>query len=91
MCPIPPPELPEARADDWGRYATAYAPHEASNGANHSLNATPGFTTPNFDRLAAEGALFLNALVVRELPPCPLPPPSRAAHHHHPHTDTPTH
>ena len=51
-------------ADDWGRYASAYAPHEASNGANHSLNATPHFTTPNFDRLAAEGALFLNALVV---------------------------
>ena len=63
-CPIPPPpELPR-RADDWGRYASAYAPHEASNGANHSLNATPHFTTPNFDRLAAEGALFLNALVV---------------------------
>lgn len=60
------------RAQDWGRYASAYAPHEKLSHANHSLNEL--ISTPNFDRLAAEGALFLNALV-----PAPSCTPCRSS------------
>lgn len=44
-------------ADDWGRYASAYAKHE--------LRPTPNFVvkTPNIDRVAARGVLFRNAYV----------------------------
>ena len=45
-----PPKRPNivfAFADDWGRYASAYAPHEWGS-ANHSLNEL--ISTPHFDR-----------------------------------------
>ena len=38
-------------ADDWGRYASAYA--------ENPVNST--ITTPNFDKVAGEGVLFKNA------------------------------
>ena len=44
------PNILFAFADDWGRYASAYAPHEKAAGANHSLNEL--ISTPNFDRIA---------------------------------------
>ena len=46
-----PPKRPNivfAFADDWGRYASAYAPHESQGSANHSLNEL--ISTPHFDR-----------------------------------------
>jgi uncharacterized sulfatase len=46
-----------AFADDWGRYASAYAAVEGEN----SLNAL--IDTPHFDRIAREGVLFTNAFV----------------------------
>jgi hypothetical protein len=45
--------------EDWGRYASAYAPHDAANSPSAGLNAF--VNTPNFDSVAAEGVLFLNA------------------------------
>ena len=57
-----------AFADDWGRYASAYAKHEGQNSLNELIR------TPNFDRIAAEGALFLNALV-----PAPSCTPCRSS------------
>lgn len=44
-------------ADDWGRYASAYAPLETRASANHVIK------TPHIDRIAREGVLFLNAFV----------------------------
>ena len=42
-------------ADDWGRYASAYAKFEGENSINQIIS------TPNFDRVANEGAIFTNA------------------------------
>lgn len=42
-------------ADDWGRYASAYARHEGPTSLNGLIK------TPYFDRIASEGVLFLNA------------------------------
>ena len=68
--PRPHPHLscPGAPPDDWGRYASAYAPHEPPGNLNELIS------TPNFDRLASEGALFLNALV-----PAPSCTPCRSS------------
>lgn len=44
-------------ADDWGRYASIYAEVEGRGGLNDAVR------TPNFDRLARGGVLFLNAHV----------------------------
>mmetsp|Transcript_51541 Transcript_51541/g.130287 ORF Transcript_51541/g.130287 Transcript_51541/m.130287 type:complete len:544 (+) Transcript_51541:83-1714(+) len=41
--------------EDWGRYASAYAEHD------HARTLNKFVRTPNFDRVAAEGLLFLNA------------------------------
>ena len=62
------PNILFAFADDWGRYARAYAEYEGPN----SLNAL--IRTPNFDRIAREGALFTNALV-----PAPSCTPCRSS------------
>ena len=51
------PNIVFAFADDWGRYASAYR-NQPGEGTIHEL-----IETPNFDRIAAEGALFLNAHV----------------------------
>jgi arylsulfatase A-like enzyme len=44
-------------ADDWGRYASAYAALDAKPSANSVVK------TPNIDRVAARGAIFRNAFV----------------------------
>lgn len=44
-------------ADDWGRYASAYAKLDGPGGINDVIR------TPNFDRIAREGVLFRNAFV----------------------------
>lgn len=44
-------------ADDWGRYASAYAAIESRPSINQIVK------TPNFDRIAREGILFKNAFV----------------------------
>ena len=59
-----------AFADDWGRYARAYAEHDDTQTAG--INAL--LATPHFDRVAGEGALFLNALV-----PAPSCTPCRSS------------
>ena len=51
------PNIVFAFADDWGRYAGAYAEHEGAGSLNELVR------TPHFDRVAEEGALFRNALV----------------------------
>ena len=52
-------------ADDWGRYASAYAEFEGENSINQIIS------TPNFDRVANEGAIFTNAHVpVPSCTPC---------------------
>ena len=63
-----PPNIVIAFADDWGRYASAYRPYERSGALNQLIE------TPNFDRIAAEGALFTNALV-----PAPTCTPCRSS------------
>ncbi|MCH2203090.1 MAG: sulfatase [Fuerstiella sp.] len=50
------PNILFAFADDWGRYASAYATIEP--GGPSDL-----IRTPNFDRIAREGVLFTNAFV----------------------------
>lgn len=44
-------------ADDWGRYASAYAMHEPDNPLQSLVR------TPNIDRIAKKGVLFRNAFV----------------------------
>lgn len=54
------PERPNilfAFADDWGRFAGAYARIDGPGGVNDVVR------TPNFDRLAREGVLFRHAFV----------------------------
>ncbi|HCK12433.1 MAG TPA: sulfatase [Candidatus Latescibacteria bacterium] len=51
------PNIVFAFADDWGRYASAYAKFEGDRSLNTLIN------TPNFDRIAREGAIFKNAFV----------------------------
>ena len=62
------PNILFAFADDWGRYASAYAESEGPNSLNQLI------TTPNFDRVAGEGALFHNAYV-----PAPSCTPCRSS------------
>ena len=52
----PATEHPFCFADDWGRYASAFARHNPPASVNHIIR------TPNIDRVAARGALFRNAL-----------------------------
>ena len=51
------PNILFAFADDWGRYASAYAAFDRTPAVNSV------FTTPNFDRIAREGVIFTNAYV----------------------------
>src|SRR2546423_1467418 len=44
-------------ADDWGRYASAYAKIDGAPSINDAI------TTPNVDRVAREGVLFRRAFV----------------------------
>jgi arylsulfatase A-like enzyme len=44
-------------ADDWGRYASAYARLDGPGSINDAIQ------TPNFDRVASEGVLFRRAFV----------------------------
>ena len=62
------PNIVFAFADDWGRYASAYR-NQPGEGTIHEL-----IDTPNFDRIAEEGALFLNAHV-----PAPSCTPCRSS------------
>lgn len=62
------PNIVFAFADDWGRYASAYAKFEGPN----SLNAL--IDTPNFDRIANEGTIFTNTFV-----PAPSCTPCRSS------------
>ena len=51
------PNILFAFADDWGRFASAYAKTDGPGGMNDVVR------TPNFDRLASQGVLFRNAFV----------------------------
>lgn len=51
------PNILFAFADDWGRYASAYAAVDGAGSPNDLIK------TPNFDRVAREGVLFKNAFV----------------------------
>ncbi len=62
------PNIVFAFADDWGRFAGAYSKFEG----DRSLNAL--IDTPNFDRVAREGAIFKNAFV-----PAPSCTPCRSS------------
>ncbi len=62
------PNILFAFADDWGRYASCYADHQEKPNLNEIIQ------TPNFDRIARDGALFLNALV-----PAPSCTPCRSS------------
>jgi N-sulfoglucosamine sulfohydrolase len=62
------PNIVFAFADDWGRYASAYR-NQPGGSTIHEL-----IETPNFDRVAEEGALFLNANV-----PAPSCTPCRSS------------
>lgn len=55
-------------ADDWGRYASAYAKVDGKHSINDVVN------TPNVDRVAREGVLFRNAFV-----PAPSCTPCRSS------------
>ena len=61
------PNILFAFADDWGRYASAYREFDR-------LKLCDLIETPNFDRIAGEGALFTNALV-----PAPSCTPCRSS------------
>jgi N-sulfoglucosamine sulfohydrolase len=62
------PNIVFAFADDWGRYASAYNKFEGDKSLNALIN------TPNFDRVAREGAIFKNAFV-----PAPSCTPCRSS------------
>ena len=62
------PNIVFAFADDWGRYASAYRDRPGEGTINELID------TPNFDRVADEGALFLNAHV-----PAPSCTPCRSS------------
>jgi arylsulfatase A-like enzyme len=62
------PNIVFAFADDWGRYASAYR-NQPGESSIHEL-----IETPNFDRIADEGTLFLNANV-----PAPSCTPCRSS------------
>jgi uncharacterized sulfatase len=62
------PNVLFAFADDWGRYAHAYATHEGTGSLNELIE------TPNFDRVAREGVLMTNAIV-----PAPSCTPCRSS------------
>ena len=51
------PNILMAFADDWGRYASAYAKVDGPGTVNDA------FQTPHFDRIAGEGVLFRSAFV----------------------------
>ena len=51
------PNILFAFADDWGRYASAYADADGQGTMNDVIH------TPHFDRVAGEGVLFKNAFV----------------------------
>ena len=51
------PNILFAFADDWGRYASAYAKVDGRPSPNDVIK------TPHFDRVAREGVLFKNAFV----------------------------
>ena len=51
------PNILFAFADDWGRYASAYADADGPGTMNDVIH------TPHFDRVAGEGVLFKNAFV----------------------------
>ena len=51
------PNILFAFADDWGKYASAYAKVERRPGANTIVK------TPTFDRIANNGVLFKHAFV----------------------------
>ena len=51
------PNILFAFADDWGRYASAYAKVDGRSSPNDVIK------TPHFDRVAREGVLFKNAFV----------------------------
>ncbi len=52
-----PPNIVFAFGDDYGRYASCYAPHDGEGSINEVI------ATPHIDRVAREGVLFLNAFV----------------------------
>ena len=59
------PNILFAFADDWGRYASAYADADGQGTMNDVIH------TPHFDRVAGEGVLFKNAFVTApSCPPC---------------------
>ena len=62
------PNILFAFADDWGRYASAYRNQPGENNIHELIK------TPNFDKIANEGALFLNANV-----PAPSCTPCRSS------------
>lgn len=62
------PNILFAFADDWGRYASAYKGVKGTSSLNSFIE------TPNFDRIAREGALFSNAFV-----PAPSCTPCRSS------------
>ena len=66
------PNIVFAFADDWGRYANIYSKYENQAPITSSVNKF--IHTPNFDRVAKEGVLFLNALV-----PAPSCTPCRSS------------
>lgn len=63
------PNILFAFADDWGRYASAYAQADLRKGTPNDV-----IQTPNFDRIAEQGVLFKNAFV-----PAPSCTPCRSS------------
>lgn len=63
------PNIVFAFADDWGRYASIYSRISGS-----SPSMCENVSTPNFDQIAKDGVLFLNALV-----PAPTCTPCRSS------------